>query len=188
MIDTKPPAVPSAVVLNMLPHPIMTLDAQGRVIGANAACEAFFHLSAGQLLRSSLAELLPFGSPVLSVVEDARRRRCVINEYRIDVGTPRIGLERIVDVNAIPLLPDAQNVVIMLQERTIADKMDRQLTHMHGSEQSLGCIHQLQGHKCMMKPCCVAPNAHIVQALVLSTTTNLASPVQCLAATMGAAG
>lgn len=146
MIDTKPPAVPSAIVLNLLPHPIMTLDAQGRVIGANAACEAFFHLSAGQLLRSSLAELLPFGSPVLSVVEDARRRRCVINEYRIDVGTPRIGLERIVDVNAIPLLPDAQNVVIMLQERTIADKMDRQLTH-RGAARSVTALGAMLAHE-----------------------------------------
>ena len=80
MSDNPPPAVSSAIVLNMLPHPIMTLDAQGRVIDANAACEIFFRLSAGQLLRASLGELLPFGSPVLSVVGDARRRRCVVNE------------------------------------------------------------------------------------------------------------
>lgn len=146
MSDNQPPAVHPAVVLNMLPHPIMTIDARGRVIDANAACEAFFHLSAGQLLKASLADLLPFGSPVLSVIGDARRRRCVVNEYRIDVGTPRIGLERIVDVNAIPLLPNAENVVIMLQERTIADKMDRQLTH-RGAARSVTALGAMLAHE-----------------------------------------
>lgn len=146
MSDTPPPDMSAAHVVNLLPHPILTIDGAGRVIDANAACETFFHLSAGQLRRSSLADLLPFGSPVLSVVEDARKRRSVVNEYRIDVGTPRIGAERIVDVNAIPLLPGAQNVVIMLQERTIADKMDRQLTH-RGAARSVTALGAMLAHE-----------------------------------------
>lgn len=139
-------SVPSAHVLAVLPHPIMTLDEEGRILSANQACEVFFEMSESQLLRASIGDLVPFGSPVLSVVGDARRRKSVVNEYRIDIGTPRIGLERIVDVNAIPLLPSAENVVIMIQERTIADKMDRQLTH-RGAARSVTALGAMLAHE-----------------------------------------
>ena len=36
--------VPSLQVLGVLPHPIMTLDATGLIVDANAACEAFFQI------------------------------------------------------------------------------------------------------------------------------------------------
>lgn len=146
MTGKKTREVPAAQVLAVLPHPILTIDAQGLVIAANAASETFFQMSEAQLERSHVKDLLPFGSPVLSVIEDARRRKSVVNEYRIDVGTPRIGPDRIVDVNAIPLLPTAENVVIMLQERTIADKMDRQLTH-RGAARSVTALGAMLAHE-----------------------------------------
>jgi two-component system nitrogen regulation sensor histidine kinase GlnL len=130
----------------VLPHPILTIDGAGRITSANAASETFFQMSQSQLERVNVADIVPFGSPVLAVIEDARRRNSVVNEYRIDVGTPRIGLERIVDVNAIPLLPDAENIVIMLQERTIADKMDRQLTH-RGAARSVTALGAMLAHE-----------------------------------------
>ncbi|HEY8579800.1 MAG TPA: PAS domain-containing protein, partial [Beijerinckiaceae bacterium] len=119
----------ASLVVNALPHPVLIVDQEGRIVDANVASEAFFRTGLAQLHNSRLADHLPFGSPVLSAVDDARRRKAQINEYRIDVGTPRIGAERIVDLNALPLTPSAEFIVIMMQERTIADKMDRQLTH-----------------------------------------------------------
>ncbi len=52
--------------------------------------------------RNSLVELLPFGSPVVALVDEARRRGGSMNEYRVDIGTPRIGVERIVDMFVAP--------------------------------------------------------------------------------------
>jgi two-component system nitrogen regulation sensor histidine kinase GlnL len=138
--------ISSSQILSVLPHPIITLDAAGRVIDANAASETFFQMGSAQLRRSRLVDLLPFGSPILSVIDEARQRRSTINEYRIDVSTPRIGPDRIVDVNAIPLLPDAEFIVIMLQERTIADKMDRQLTH-RGAARSVSALASMLAHE-----------------------------------------
>ncbi len=100
MSSKKTRDVPTAHVLAVLPHPILTIDAENRITSANAASEAFFKMSEAQLERSRIEEILPFGSPVLAVIEDARQRRSVVNEYRIDVGTPRIGADRVVDVNA----------------------------------------------------------------------------------------
>ena len=72
---------------------------------------------------------MPFGSPLLSLVDQVRDRGAAVNEYRVDLGTPRNPGERIVDLHVAPLPERPGHVVVMLQERTIADKMDRQLTH-----------------------------------------------------------
>jgi two-component system nitrogen regulation sensor histidine kinase GlnL len=89
---------------------------------------------------------VPFGSPVLNAIEEARLRKGVVNEYRVDLGTPRIGAERIVDLNVLPLTPSAELIVIMLQERTIADKMDRQLTH-RGAARSVTALAAMLAHE-----------------------------------------
>ena len=119
----------SDAILNALPLPVLTVGPEGKILHANAAAEAFLDLSLRVMQRQRLKDVMPFGSPILSLVEDVRRRAASVSEYRIDVGGPRIGAERIVDVFATPLGPESDAVVVMLQERTIADKMDRQLTH-----------------------------------------------------------
>ena len=52
------------------------------------------------LLRSPLDDLIPFSSPVLEAVTQVRQSAGVMNEYAVGVGTPRIGGERIVDLQA----------------------------------------------------------------------------------------
>ncbi|MFN3687179.1 two-component system sensor histidine kinase NtrB [Salinarimonas sp.] len=123
------PGSASDAVMNALPLPVMTVGADGELLFANSAAEAFLETSQRVLQRLRLEDFVPFGSPVLSLVEEVRRRRTSVSEYRVDIGGPRLGLERIVDVFASPLPEDAEVVVLMLQERTIADKMNRQLTH-----------------------------------------------------------
>src|SRR3712207_7320884 len=89
---------------------------------------------------------MPFGSPVVSLVEEVRRRGASVSEYRVDVGSPRIGAERIVDICATALGDASNAVVIMLQERTIADKMDRQLTH-RGAARSITALGAMLAHE-----------------------------------------
>ena len=60
-----------AKVLNALAQPLITVDGQGMVIDANVAAETFFAMGRGVLLRSRLTDLLPFGSPVLVLVDEA---------------------------------------------------------------------------------------------------------------------
>src|SRR5262249_31613116 len=84
-----------------------------------------------------LGELVPFGSPLLALVDQVRGRGAAVNEYKVDLGTPRNPGERLVDLYVAPLPERPDHVVVMLQERTIADKMDRQLTH-RGAAGSVG--------------------------------------------------
>src|SRR6204780_1304616 len=116
-------------VLNALPHPVIVVSSDGKVADANVAAEAFFEISVSLLRRHLLSDLVPFGSPLLPLVEQARTRGAAVNEYKVDLGTPRNPGERLVDLHVAPLPERPDHVVVMLQERTIADKMDRQLTH-----------------------------------------------------------
>ena len=145
--ERHPSAVgPTESVVNALPHPVITLSGDDRMIDANVAAEAFFEASLAVLQRHRLQDFVPFGSPILALVEQVRTRGAAVNEYRVDLGTPRNGGERIVDIHVAPLGEAAGSVVIMLQERTIADKMDRQLTH-RGAARSVTALASMLAHE-----------------------------------------
>jgi two-component system nitrogen regulation sensor histidine kinase GlnL len=133
-------------ILNALPHPILTIGDGDRILDANAACESFFEISLPLLKRQTLTEVLPFGSPLLALIEQVRVRGAAVNEYRVDIGTHRTGADRVVDINVAPLPTNAQHLIIMLQERTIADKMDRQLTH-RGAARSVTALASMLAHE-----------------------------------------
>jgi two-component system, NtrC family, nitrogen regulation sensor histidine kinase GlnL len=137
---------PSAQLLNALPHPLLSVAGDGSIRDVNPAAELFFGISRNHLKKIKFQDLLPFGSPLISAVDMVRQRRAPINEYRVDLGTPKIGVERYVDIHIAPLPNIADGVVIMLQERTIADKMDRQLTH-RGAARSLSAMGAMLAHE-----------------------------------------
>src|ERR1700761_1765546 len=137
---------PAEAVLNALPHPVIVVAPDGKVVDANAAAEAFFEVSLPLLRRLALGDLVPFGSPLLTLVEQVRIRGAAVNEYKVDLGTPRNPGERLVDMHVAPLPERADHVVVMLQERTIADKMDRQLTH-RGAARSVTALAAMLAHE-----------------------------------------
>ena len=116
-------------ILNALPNPVILIGPDGKIVEANNAAEAFFEISAQFLQRQQLKELVPFGSPLLALIDQVRTGNAPVNEYKVDLGTPRMGGDRQVDLHVAPLTERPGHIVVMLQERTIADKMDRQLTH-----------------------------------------------------------
>jgi two-component system, NtrC family, nitrogen regulation sensor histidine kinase GlnL len=137
---------PADAVLNALPHPVIVVAPDGKVVDANAAAEAFFEVSLPLLRRHLLRELVPFGSPLLVLVEQVRRSGAAVNEYKVDLGTPRNPGDRLVDLHVAPLPEQPDFVVAMLQERTIADKMDRQLTH-RGAARSVIALAAMLAHE-----------------------------------------
>src|SRR6185312_5914543 len=116
-------------ILNALPNPVFMIGPDGKITDANIAAESFFEMSTQFLQRQSLKELVPFGSPLLALIDQVRANHSPVNEYKVDLGTPRMGGDRQVDLHVAPLTERPGHIVVMLQERTIADKMDRQLTH-----------------------------------------------------------
>jgi two-component system nitrogen regulation sensor histidine kinase GlnL len=133
------------LLVNALPVPVLTLGPSGRILDANHAAESFFDLSLRVLRRQTLADIVPFGSPAIALVEEVRRRGGGVTEHRLDLANPRVGGERIVDLYAAPF-GDEGAVLLMLQERTIADKMDRQFSH-RGAARSLTALGSMLAHE-----------------------------------------
>src|SRR5262245_17057734 len=144
-VSPTPSGVADAV-LNALPLPVILIATDGKITYANVAAETFFEVSAPLLRRHTLSELVPFGSPLLALVDQVRGRGAAVNEYRVDLGTPRNPGDRLVDLYVAPLPEREGHVVIMLQERTIADKMDRQLTH-RGAARSVIALAAMLAHE-----------------------------------------
>jgi two-component system nitrogen regulation sensor histidine kinase GlnL len=132
--------------LNALPHPVIMVARDGKIADANAAAEQFFEASIVMLRRQMLRDLVPFGSPLLPLVEQVRQRGAAVNEYKVDLSTPRNPGERLVDLYAAPLPEFPDHVLVMLQERTIAEKMDRQLIH-RGAARSVIALAAMLAHE-----------------------------------------
>ncbi len=133
----------ASALLDALPHPVLMVDAGGNIVEANVAAETFFQASTNVLRRHPLSYFTPFGSPLLALVEQVRERNAPVNEYRVDIGTPRNGGERVVDIYAAPSPENPGGVVIVLQERSMADKMDRQLNHRSAARTVTGLASML---------------------------------------------
>ena len=138
--------VSNDLIMNALPLPVLTVGGEGQILNANSAAEAFFEASFRVMQRQKLKDLVPFGSPVLGLIDEVRQRGSSVSEYRIDIGSPRLGVERIIDVFATPLGGQDDGVVVMLQERTMADKMDRQLNH-RGAARSITALGAMLAHE-----------------------------------------
>ncbi len=122
----------SSAVLGALPLPIFVVGADDRFLYLNAAAESFFAGSTATLIDRSLEDWLPSDSPLFLLLEQVRRRGHSLSEFGVSLEGPRIG-SHFVTLDAA-LLPDRPGaVVVSLQERSIAQKIDRQLTHRNAA-------------------------------------------------------
>lgn len=127
----------AALAIGALPMPVLIVGRGLEILFVNPAAEQFFDTGAVLLTRQKLAELLPFGSPALSLVAQARERNASVGERDMDLSTPRHG-ERVADIVATPLGRGDGAVMLSLQERGFAQRLDRQMLHrgavrsMHG--------------------------------------------------------
>ena len=150
--DMPPPEPESSLaanasqLLSALPTPLITIAPDGTISDVNAAAEAFFEMGRSHLRRLKLTEILPFGSPVLALIDQVRVRGAAINEYQVDLGMQKVPGERRVDIHVAPMPDERDGVVLMLQERTIAHKMDRQLTHQ-GAARSVSALGGMLAHE-----------------------------------------
>ena len=123
------PLVPTPdALLAAVPHPVVAIAEGERIVFANPPAEQFFDMSAAWLKRQPLSSLLPFGSPLLALISQVEEHGVTVSEYGLELTTPRLPL-RVIDAHVSPVAEQAGLVLVMLQERLIAQKMDRQLSH-----------------------------------------------------------
>lgn len=133
-------------VVDALPNPLIVIDEEERIRLANVAAEDYFQASSNMLRRHRLPDVVPFSSPVFAAVAQARATSGVVNEYSVAVGTPRLGGERLVDIQAAVMTEHPRFVIVMLLERSMALKIDRQLTS-RGAARSVSGMATMLAHE-----------------------------------------
>lgn len=127
-------------ILNAVPHPVLVVGQDGVCRYANDAAEQFFQSSRAVLTRRPFAEFVSFGSPLLTLIDQVLESGTSTNEYGVELASPRFG-EKPIDIQVSPIVdvPDQdRQVLVLLQERTMAHKMDRQLTHRGAARSVVG--------------------------------------------------
>ncbi len=142
---TETNGIPS-IVLDAISQPVIMVSAENYIAYANLDAEQFFRSGSSILARNRLESFLPFGSPLLALVDQVRTSQMPVNEYRVDVSSPRLGAERIVDIYVAPVAELPGAVVILFKEKTMAEKIDRQMTH-RGAARSVTGLASMLAHE-----------------------------------------
>jgi len=133
------------VVLNALAGAVIAVNGAGAVSFANTAAEQLFRSSAENLMGKLLRNLLPADSPIFALVTQVRAQGHIVSEYGLTLETPKIG-SNLVNVQATPAPEIPGTVVLLIQPRSIADKIDRQLTH-RGAARSVTAMASMLAHE-----------------------------------------
>lgn len=133
-------------VLNTIRDAVILLDAGNLIRFANLEAEYFLLSSSAHLEGRRLDDFLAFSSPLLALIDQVRQEGSPVNEYRVDLSSPRIGSERVVDIHVTPVPEEPDAMVIVFRERSMADKFDRQMTH-RGAARSVTGLAAMLGHE-----------------------------------------
>ena len=135
----------ATAMLNALPSPVLMVRSGGGIGFVNYAAEPFFATGAAVLGQMQIADLLPYGSPLLELIEQVRDHLITMSEHDLDIGTPKLGPRRVnATVSPIADVPGA--VLVFLQETHIASMMDRQMLH-RGAARSVAGMAAVLAHE-----------------------------------------
>jgi two-component system, NtrC family, nitrogen regulation sensor histidine kinase GlnL len=124
----RPQRIESLSVMNALPDPVLVVDTNDEVRFVNLAAQEFFDLSAAVLIGTPLEDILPHDSAVTPLVRQVLRDHTSVSQEGLIVDTPRIG-PHYVTVQVSPMHEPAELAVVVIHERTIAQRIDHSLTH-----------------------------------------------------------
>ena len=144
LVQAQP--IETAALLGVLPHPLLVIGAGLTIEYANIAAEDFFQMSAGVLCRRALTDVVAFGSPLIALVEQVQRNGSTVNEYGVELGSFRFDAPKLVDLYGGPVAEMPGRVLIMLQQRSMAQMIERQLTH-RGAARSVSGLAAVLAHE-----------------------------------------
>lgn len=119
-----------------LPSPALMTDHNLAIRGVNTAAEAFFSASQRQLEGKNLARLAGNDSRVVDLVRQALRGGTKTAEYDVELLWPEAP-PRLVDILAAPYIGGA-GAVVQVHPRSIAETMDRSLSHRNAARSVAG--------------------------------------------------
>jgi two-component system nitrogen regulation sensor histidine kinase GlnL len=139
------PAPDTASILAALPVATVLLDGDNRVLHANNAAEQFFGLSVASLGSMSLGDMLPPDNRLFSLLDQVRRFDARVSDHDLALESPRLH-RRGVTAHAAPVPEIAGGVVLMLEDGSTAQMLDRQL-NFRGAARGTSAMAAMLAHE-----------------------------------------
>ena len=133
-------------LLHALPQIVLLVGENNRIKYVNAQAELYFNASSVILLRMALEDLFHFDSTILSLVGQVQRGQSGINEYNVEIGSIRNKVNELMDVQVTPMSLRDGDIIIVMQPRTMAQKIERQLAH-RGAARSVSGMASMLAHE-----------------------------------------
>ena len=164
-------AINHDVILNSLPDSIVALNGENQITYVNYAAEQLFFSGAKRLLNRKLEEIVPHDSPLVAIVNQSRQNKTVTSEYDITLNNPKHGDKR-VDIHVSPQIEGDGDMVVQLQERSIAQKISQQLSH-RGAARSVAGMASVLAHEIKNPLSGIRGSAQLLEQVVSESDRDL---------------
>jgi len=132
-------------ILNALDMAVFVINGDNRFLKANIAAEHFFKNSAQALKNLGLDDYFLPDNPIFPVIHQVRSHGHAVTEYDVTLQSARIDLRRM-NIQASPIPWPSELIVITLQDRSITEKINRQLSHK-GAARSVSAMATMLAHE-----------------------------------------
>ena len=130
--------------LSAIPLPVVMVGPDDRILYVNDRAESFIGAARESLVRRSLGELVGPAAAVSALVATVRRDDAPVSQHGVAWPDGARRASREIDIDAAPDGDGA--VVLLLQERSFAERIDRQLTH-RGAARSVSGLAAMLAHE-----------------------------------------
>jgi len=139
------PATDPGLIFAALPVATIVLDADNRFRNVNNAAEQFFGASATGLVDTPLGEFLPHDNRIFALLDQVRRFEARVSDHDLALESPRMH-RRGVTVHAAPLPEVVGSVIVMLEDGSTAQMLDRQL-NFRGAARGASAMAAMLAHE-----------------------------------------
>ncbi len=166
------------VLWNTIPIPVLVVEKDGLISAVNAAAEQFLSMSARSLRTKKFTEFAPEGSRLAALLEQARDTPASLAEHGVELTEREAGAVS-VDVQVTPLTdtPKSAALLVMIQPKSIAEKMDRNLAH-RGAARSVSGMAAAMSHEIKNPLAAISGAAQLLQDLCADQEVELAELIE----------
>jgi two-component system nitrogen regulation sensor histidine kinase GlnL len=139
-------AVPSGIaILDAMPVAVIVIDATRRIVDANAAAAELFGTGLRTLNGLKLADLCGENSAIEALAVRAAHENVALREDSLLLTRPD-GIDNRISIDVAPIGTESGGAVIVLRDRTVADRLDRQAAQRDGTR-SIGAMAAMLAHE-----------------------------------------
>ena len=161
----------TSAVLSALPVPVVVIDQENRFRLVNHAAEQFLGISASHLAQMRLPDLVPSDSPLYLLIEQVRQTEASVANHDLALESPRLS-KRGITVFGSPLTEEPGTVVLVLQDASGAQALDRQLA-FRGAARSVTGMAAVLAHEVKNPLSGIRGAAQLLEASVVDADREL---------------